>query len=254
MGLEKQGVSSFVMGKKQEDGGFSFAKTAPSTLEDTYYALKILETLSIPYANKKTSGYLAGLNFDALMIKHVFQLCDLLSTKSMKSIPARKIARNIRLAKMADLEELYYKLEIMRLLKIGINKKDISEELRLIKTDKRGCLQDACYKAAILKILDEPFDKKDCADKINGFQNADGGWGFVRGSTSFLENSHAAIKALAVTGGRPRDMRECKRFISGCQAKDGGFGRQIMAVPSLEATYQAIASLKIIEGMEKSRG
>ena len=42
---EKKKLIDFIYSREKPEGGFSFAKTAPSTLEDIYCTLKALEEL-----------------------------------------------------------------------------------------------------------------------------------------------------------------------------------------------------------------
>lgn len=50
---EKTSLKRYVLSLRRPGGGFSYAATLSATLEDTYYAVKLLEALCVPYTDKK---------------------------------------------------------------------------------------------------------------------------------------------------------------------------------------------------------
>ena len=50
---ERKKVKTFILSREQPEGGFSFSKLTPPTREDTYFALRSFDTLSIKYSSKK---------------------------------------------------------------------------------------------------------------------------------------------------------------------------------------------------------
>lgn len=78
---------------------------------------------------------------------------------------------------------------------------------------------------------------------LQACQNGDGGFGFFPGTTSFIENCHACLRALAFLGAKPLDPELAASFLSGCQTAGGGFSRGGRAAPFLDATWHALASL-----------
>ncbi len=125
------------------------------------------------------------------------------------------------------------------------------KEYDAVKKEKSEYLSDICYNSMALKMLHKQFDEEYYKNLINSFQNPDGGWGFVKDSTSFLENSYIAILALNEMNAKPIHINACRQFILRCQSNHGGFGRQFATVPSIEATYYALASLSMLENPQK---
>lgn len=243
--LRKQDIYSFVMDMEQQGGGFSFAHDAPATLDDTYYALRILELLNAPYNNRETIGYIASLDFDSLMIRHLFYAAWTSKKLGIRGV-FRKIEKACSNICINNLDELYYKAQL-HLLGIKAGKLSLMKKEFNALHHGSKYIHDICYTAIISGMLKIYFDEGDTIENINEFQNHDGGWGFVKGSTSFLENSYIAIKALCITKTKPQNMRGCKKFILRCQANNGGFGRQIITAPSLESTYHAVAAISLLK-------
>jgi hypothetical protein len=77
-------------------------------------------------------------------------------------------------------------------------------------------------------------------------QNGDGGFGFFPGTTSYVENCHACLRALAFLGVKPLEPDLAFRFLCGCQTTSGGFGRSSRAASFLDSTWHALAALAII--------
>ena len=80
-------------------------------------------------------------------------------------------------------------------------------------------------------------------------QNGDGGFGFFPGTTSFVENCHASLRALAFLGSRPLEPGPAALFLAGCQTAAGGFSRNGRAAPFLDATWHALASLSFLSAI-----
>ncbi|MDH7506804.1 MAG: hypothetical protein QHH15_03315 [Candidatus Thermoplasmatota archaeon] len=58
---DKKKLKKYILSHEQPTGGFSFSPTTPSTLEDTYFALRLLEELKELSINSQTVLYLKNL-------------------------------------------------------------------------------------------------------------------------------------------------------------------------------------------------
>ncbi|MBN1275265.1 hypothetical protein JXA12_03155 [Candidatus Woesearchaeota archaeon] len=244
--MKKDETYSFVLSRKQSDGGFSFAEMTPSTLEDTYYALQIMQELQLPYKNEKTIQFILSVNRKSLMIKHLFQLAHLSETLHLKISWLNEAIRHYPFEQVADSQSLYYAAKLARIS----NDNKIIEALRMKRIElslNEHLLSELCSKAIALKILNKKFNETKVSDTIKRFQGCDGGFSFTeKGAPSFIEETYLAIEALSELHQKPNNSKACKSFVAMCKANTGGYGRQITTVPTLEGTYCAIAILKML--------
>ena len=253
---EQDKLVKFIYSREQTQGGFSFSKMAPPTLEDTYFALCLLEELDKCSVNKSTVSYIQSLNINDIKIpKHFYQITNIyrianLSDK-LKIIKDSIIFNNkILLNTLAD---LYYLVLTKENLNIPIALTD-NEQNILTSAQKQNVKSMEEYKqlVTIMKKLHISFQQQDYVHRIIASQNPDGGFGLVQNSTSFLEPTYHALQALKELQINPKDIHECERFVYSCMTRISGFGRQTITVPSLEYSYYAIVSLKIIDKMKKA--
>jgi len=94
-------------------------------------------------------------------------------------------------------------------------------------------------------------EAEELAGWLQRSQNGDGGFGFFPGTTSFIENCHAALAALSLLGARPLDPANARAFLLSCQTGGGGFGRSPKAAPFLDASWHGVASLRLLAEMEE---
>lgn len=255
---EKKKLIEFIYSRERPEGGFSFSRSTPPTLEDTYFALKLLEELKQHSISRQTIFYITQFKQKEFHYpKHLYQLAiiyrithnnDLENSLRNKIINKYKIILN-------TLSDLYYMTltkEILALLTTDItkNEKDIllSAQMKPVKS-----MEEYKQLIILMKKLNVPFKSQEYARIIQDSQNPDGGFGIVPNSTSYLESTYHALKVMKVLDVFPIDVHQCKRFIDSCIAKFGGYGRQTITVPSLEYSYYALMSLKIIGEKKKSK-
>jgi len=254
MELDVEKVISFVLSRETEEGGFSFARTTPRTLDDTYYALKTFELLDYDYRSQKTLEYIQSIQVDeftptkiAYQASYLFRLLHVDRHAQLKDLIARRLSSSYH-----SLKDLYFLIFSLRnLCSIPeVNHGLISRISRPSISDLRT-MDNVLRQLLLMRQLDIPFDRNVYMEWIRSSQNGDGGFGFFPGTSSFLENTYYALRALSLLESQPRDLQGCRYFIQRCQASNGGFGRQSIAVPSLESTYHALSSLFRLERMEQ---
>ena len=252
---EKKELKKFILSREQSEGGFSFSQTTPPTLEDTYFALRLLEELQEYSVNTQTVSYIKQLNQKEFHHpKHLYQLATIYKithlTDSEKSLHNKIIHNNEIL--LNTLSDLYYMVLTKELLHMQVirtrNEENIisSAQLKSIKS------MEECKQLVILMIkLHISFQQQEYVHIIQTSQNGDGGFGIIPHSTSFLESTYQALRGLKELQSLPVDIHKCERFVHSCITNIGGFGRQITTVPALEYSYYAFRSLKIIDEMKK---
>jgi hypothetical protein len=249
-------LKKFIYSRVQPEGGFSFSPTTSPTLEDTYFAIQLLEELQEYSISTQTVSYITRLNQKEFHHpKHLYQLATIYRithlTDSEDSL-RDTIIHNYEFV-INTLSDLYYLVLTKELLRMHVtftrNEQAVlsSAQLKPIKS------MEECKQLVILMIkIHSSFEQQEYIHLIQTSQNHDGGFGIVPHSTSFLEPTYQALRGLKELHVLPVDIHECERFVHSCMTNIGGFGRQITTVPSLEYSYYAFLSLKIIEEMEKN--
>jgi len=253
---EKKELKKFIHSRVQPEGGFSFSPTTPPTLEDTYFALRLLEELQEYSISTQTESYITQLNQKEFhQPKHLYQLATIYRithlTDSENSLH-ETITHNHEII-LNTLSDLYYMVLTKQLLQIPViltrNEQAVlsSTQLKPVKS------MEECKQLVVLMIkIHSSFEQQEYIRIIQTGQNHDGGFGIVPHSTSFLEPTYQALRGLKELHVLPVDIHECERFVHSCITNIGGFGRQITTVPALEYSYYAFLSLKIIDEMEKN--
>jgi len=254
---KKKELINFIHSREQTDGGFSFSQTTPPTLEDTYFALRLLEELKQYSLSKQTISYITGLNQNEFHYpKHLYQLAviyriihniDLQKSLCDKIIHENEIISN-------DLYDSYYMILTEELLIITTNLTKKERDI-LSSAQKKQVKSMEEYKQLIIimKKLNIPLQSQQYISIIQNSQNHDGGFGIVPNSTSYLEPTYHALRSLRELHVFPIDINQCERFIDSCMANIGGYGRQTITVPTLEYSYYALMSLNIIEEFNEIR-
>jgi len=252
---EKKELKKFILSREQPEGGFSFSQTTPPTLEDSYFALRLLMELQEYYASTQTISYINQIDQNEFHYpKHLYQLATIYKITHLtdsENALYNKIIYNHKII-LDTLSDLYYLVLTKELLHMQVtltrNEENIisSAQLKSIKS------MEECKQIVILMIiLHNSFQQEEYVHIIQTSQNGDGGFGGVPHSTSFLEHTYQALRGLKELHAFPDDIHECERFVHSCITNIGGFGRQITTVPALEYSFYAFRSLKIIDEMKK---
>ncbi len=253
------GLEGFVMDREKADGGFGATPKLPATVEDTYHGLRIISAISgitgsslWRETTQKDSirAFLAGYMQGDLELgpRGIFQLlwcmksCGILPENSTcHAILQRRVLHDCRR------ENLYF---------------SIRATVEIIDREP-GILETACSTGAgrpfsgilRLRMMDVYIDRqlnqhrippRQASEWFAACQNPDGGFGFMPGTTSYIENCHYGLAALAMLGSRPANSPACWQFIMGCRTKSGGFSRNSNAAPFLDATWHATRSLMFL--------
>ncbi|KAA0006132.1 MAG: hypothetical protein FE039_00435 [Thermoplasmata archaeon] len=253
---KKKKLIDFIFSKEKIEGGFSFTRSTPPTIEDTYFALRLLKELGENYVNKKTQEYIKKININEKTgLKQLYRLVylyDFYSLYGNKLVVRNYFSSSVFNYDIDKISDIYYIVMIKELLKMGIelNQKVIGF-LTGVTPEKLGYISECAQYVITMNKLRLPFVKERFIQWVRDAQNPDGCFGFTLKTTSFLENTYHALRALKVLGSKPRNMENCERFIYSCLTKSGGFGRQSNTVPTLEYSYYAIVNLKILDEMKK---
>lgn len=244
-------ILDFVLARRHETGGFGAAPTLPPSVEDTYLALRILEYM-VPRAGDEIPAVIHDPCLEEFLQDpedreewhaktgyHYLYCCRVAGI-----VPDRQWARQFASDRLKDSTGLADHFYCRRMLQeIGDNPFTDSFRIRwrsakelwmaLVLTDGHPGKLGA--------------GREDLIAWIRSCQNPDGGFGFLPGTTSYMENVHSCLRALALLKAGPADPAGAKGFILRAWTASGGFARKNGGAPFLNATWHAVASLSHLQ-------
>jgi hypothetical protein len=250
-----EGVVAFVMARRQKSGGFALSPMVPASVEDTYYALRILEAIK-PVSERE----LAVLRQDSRL--HDF----LVRAEDKETWTVRTTYRYVFCCTFQGIEP--DRSWLKKLLGSWQNQshtladhyyashlQDFVPQMDLSLGEDRPISWRSSRELWMLLHLSGGVPKRfhaaevDLLQWLQSCQNPDGGFGFVPGSTSFIENSHWCLRALSLLRSQPLWPDSARDFVLRCRTARGGFARKNGAAPFLYATWHAVASLAVLSKM-----
>ncbi|MFA6283423.1 MAG: prenyltransferase/squalene oxidase repeat-containing protein [Desulfurivibrionaceae bacterium] len=254
--FDRAALMEFVHKRRKATGGYGATPRLPATIQDTFQAVAIHlvlgEDAPTPQSEPALAEYLARMaavpwlgidtTFRLLSTCHI---CGLgMDGERIRSHLAARLARDTSLA------ATYYASRIAR--EILGEEPDFLAPKRSLALPVPCAVEDAARYLFVKNMGGEPVAGAEMlAGWLQRAQNGDGGFGFFPGTTSFIENCHAALAALSLLGAKPLDPGNARAFILSCQTGRGGFGRSQRAAPFLDASWHGVASLRLLEEMEE---
>jgi hypothetical protein len=254
-------ILSFVEMRRKEEGGYGATPLLPATVEDTYHALRILEAFSeIRSLRKSVASFrhersLRRYITDAagaprVSARTTFQVmaCALSSGVALDSAKAIEYVSR-RLTDTLHLGERYY---CARILREALNVRDMTawRKATMSGFHKWRTARELWMKLYLQQSssFSESPQKQEMVAWLQACQNSDGGFGFLPRTTSYIENCHTCIRALALLHAKPQDLEGCLHFVLACRTGRGGFARSPGAAPFLDATWHAVAVFSLLAG------
>lgn len=248
---QKSEVIRFISERENPDGGYGIVPVIPPDLEDTFYALQTLRELGSNTISDKTKQYLLKTSdhgpTDSFRIS--YHLAKLFSDYSLGRLPKQWLAKPA--PRLERIIEFYYFVKFQ-----DTSNKPARLDTKVVNyllaqtPESLEFLPEVSRYVQLMDYLGLPIDNLKYSTWIQGTQWFDGGFGPIRGTTTFLEYTYDALRALLVLNAKPLDIEKCREFVTRCYiAKDGGFGRQSKTVPVPQYTYYAIKSLQALQNM-----
>lgn len=253
--VDQAALMEFVRKRRKTTGGYGATPRLPATIQDTFQAVAIALVLGDDPPTPETEPALADylvrmLAVPWLGIDTTFRLLLTCRVCGL-GVDKAKIRAHLGacLSRDTTLFTIYYARRIAR--EILEEEPDFPGSRRSLFLPGRCAVQDVARFLFLKKMDGQPVGGSDeLVGWLQRTQNGDGGFGFFPGTTSFLENCHAALAGLSLLGARPNDSANLRAFIVSCQTGRGGFGRSPRAAPFLDASWHGIASLCLLEEME----
>jgi hypothetical protein len=250
-------VLEFVLVRRDERGGFGAAPTLPPSVEDTYLALRILQHLA-PHAEDEVSAVIHHPSLAQFLRDtedrgewsfktgfHYVYCCRLAGI-----VPDREWIRKFvsdRLEDSTGLADHFYCVRMMKEIPHPLFEDPLTSFKDFFPIQWRSAKE---LWMALVIAGDQPerldTDRDNLLSWLRSCQNPDGGFGFLPGTTSFMENVHTCLRILALLEAAPLNPAGAERFIMNAWTKGGGFARKNGGAPFLDATRHAVASLSIL--------
>lgn len=257
--VDRAALMEFVHKRHKAMGGYGATPRLPATIQDTFQAVAIHLVLGeeppSPQTEPALAGYLARmLAVPWLGIDTTFRLLSTCHICGL-AMDVERVRTHLaaRLTRDTSLAATYYGRRIAR--EILGEEQDSLGPGRLLALPVPCAVEDVARYLFVKNMGRQPVvGAEELAGWLRRAQNGDGGFGFFPGTTSFVENCHAALAALSLLGARPLDPVNAKAFLLSCQTGRGGFGRSPRAAPFLDASWHGIAGLCLLEEMEERPG
>ncbi|HOX95057.1 MAG TPA: prenyltransferase/squalene oxidase repeat-containing protein [Syntrophales bacterium] len=267
-------AARYILERHLKEGGFCFYRMNEPSGADTYWAVAALETLGVPFKDKKTIRYLQGFQHPDGSYESVYHAYYAIKSLQLldeepDSYPVPYILKK---AKIHDVNRmpaggasifkgLYHVIDLAYSLDMDLGRKLRQEIVRFVlryQIDSTGfghphaTLVDTFHALKILAWLGYPLDRlgtenfvKKCETPVFGFVNV------PRTAPAFIEHIFAGTSSSVVLSRKSRYRGRCIDFISGCQRRNGGFSRTTHGgIATLEYTFLAVHTLKSLSAPE----
>jgi hypothetical protein len=254
------GILYFVQSRCKEEGGYGATPLLPATVEDTYHALCTIEILGkirslgnvLAFSRHKGSlrRYLTSVaDTPWLSARTTFQVlhCASLAGLALHSGKTKDYIR-LKLMKPTGLAERYFCARILREV-LAVHDMTVWSKARMVRFVKWRTARELWMKLYLQQSVSpiESTRKEKIIHWLQACQNGDGGFGFLPGTTSYIENCHTCTRALALLHGKPLNVEGCHCFVLACRTGSGGFARSPGSASFLDATWHAVAVLSVLE-------
>lgn len=262
-GLKKAVAAAlpFVEKRRKPNGGFGATPKLPATIEDTFYGLEIMalaRSLGLAPDEAATdytalAGWLADLRRSARPgLPTIFRLLASCRRVGMAVAADQRLlaAIIVKTQNATFLGDWQAGAQILREFfpADGSPRKLLGDDFpaRISRQPWRG-VDEVWMRLSLAEVLTAPtLIPVNLPAWLRACQNGDGGFGFMPGTTSFIENCAYCLRALAALDAEPSDPLGAWQFLAACQTGAGGFSRNGRAAPFLDATWHGLTSLALL--------
>lgn len=251
-------VLNYVLSLRKPTGGFAFAVTVPSGIEDTYFALRTLDSLGYRGNHQATADWLKHEPWVPDPTGRVLYFRIALYLRLGIEVPWERVREEI-VSFLPRLRGNPQKLDFLGRVTALAKKhhrswQDLEAFLKeeALKTDlsvtPKDTLQKLWRKYRVHVLYGKPLDLLALKRFLELCQNPDGGFGCKPFTTSFLEHTYFAYRLFQSLGEEPYRKERTRAFVLNCQSKKGGFARAPGGVPFLDITFYGVRVLEMLKG------
>lgn len=239
-----QKVEYYVRERQKEEGGFGLTPLLPASVADTFFAIRILELLGRDQGLENTKQYVALTGWSiSTRVKTLYQLAYLQRKFGIlkKNPPPPPPSDPL------SLESTFYWQKMKHLWGNSCPRPGNASGWALPspKLPASYTVLDLCYYLNLHHNMPSQ-EVASWVEWVQACQSPDGGFGFMPGTSSFMDNVLPAMEILSRFNRSPLDSSKLLNFILGCQTRSGGFARKNGGVAFLESSYQAVKSLHLL--------
>lgn len=254
---KREEVIHYLLNLEKPSGGFAFAKTVPSGIEDTYFAIHALDTLGFYKDHSSTRQWLSREKWDPDPTGRVLYYRITLYKRLELEVPWDRVTVEIEKA-IPGIRGNPRKLDFFgRILglaqKAGITWSFLEDVLFTeakkvdLNISSKDTLESLWRKVKVATIYGKRLEQAEFLGFIAACYNPDGGYGCKPHTTSFLEHIYFAYRILGTLGYPPKNPANTMAFVTNCQSKKGGFARAPGGVPFIDTTFYALLVLHTLE-------
>lgn len=256
--IDQEKLLEFISLRQKKDGGFAAFPSLPHTLQDTFQAIDTLSTIESQLGvgnlvdsikNKETIRYVTGSQTGgatgSMRLQYfIAEICRLLKIEN-RLIPDAIIYDS---GGETDYEYGFHRKYFG--FSPGANIPNVDS----LFGQKHLTCKDLMFFLKITSEKDRCILKNKAVDWLKKCQNADGGFGFYPGTTSYVENCYYCLESLSMLGQLPLYDKRTENFILWSQTTSGGFSRNIRAAPFLDSTWHAVRALAALQRLQEISG
>ena len=234
--MDTGALKAFVLERGKAGGGFAATPRLPATLEDTFYALEILAAVE----GAERLGPVIDLGAQQAFLRAwAGRAVDLRWRLAWFLDRARRLAGLPSAPLLPErapdsAEECFYQHRL-------------SPALAAPRQYPLRTCRDRYFHLLLRRTSMDGAEARETSSWFAECQNPDGGFGFFPGTTSYIENCHFCLAALALLGKEAPRPAAALDFIRMCQRRNGGFARNPRAAPFLDASWHAVRAATALE-------
>lgn len=259
-------IASYVLTRRNDDGGYTSVQFIESSIYDTFLALAILNEINVkPPHVEQTINFLRS--FPLLDLRSIYYVNKSLEILRQPLIDATEFIMSIRnkdggfgtlnvdIESSSELETTFMAVDLLKTIGKTIDDKEKTVEFVLSLKNQDGGFGRPLYSNLIstyyalntLNLLEYDIGKLEetkryvalCESEIGGFTPK------PLAEPSFIEYTYSGVMALRLFKLKPRSPTKTINFVLSCLNSNGGFRRSSEhGISSFEYTYYAILVLK----------
>jgi hypothetical protein len=257
-------LKQYLLDRRNPDGGFCYYSLDESSLNDTFYAVMILEKLGSMPEDDRTVEFLRAFQHEDGSFYSIFSAwCVLRGLKALGKKPkydpsgyvlgllgSFEIKDSVFMESLSIFESGYYIADMLAL----VGRRDlcggVADKVLATwqKTGQSG-LTTAYHALSIAAMAGPISDEyreeaayiKKCESDLGGFSKKPGN------GIAFMDETYYGLNLLELLGERPFYVAEDIRFVADCQNANGGFRRaRASGISMFYSSYYALESLELL--------
>jgi hypothetical protein len=267
--VDIEALANYLLSRRNMDGGFCFYGLNESSLNDTFYAVLILDIINRLPQDEKTVEYIASFRMRERGFTSIYSTW--VALKSLKILgesrlngmndlviklyKSHRIHKRVYIESSSIFESSYYLADMLSMVGRHYDCGQIADVVLKyrLKDGNFGTIEPTMastfYALYIIYLAGRPMDEyKDAAKFLNACAVGSGGFSKKPDAgLAFMDETYYAVLSLRLLGLRPALEKKTAGFISGCQNENGGFRRALASgISGFDTSYYAMEALRAL--------